>query len=98
MVSISSIAQSGMQAAQRRLDASAHNVANQNTAAFRRHEVQQQESKAGGVQAQTVRAEQGVSLEREMVEQISTSYAYLANLKVLTTADRMQGSLLNEKA
>lgn len=98
MVAISSIAQSGLQVAQQRLDASAHNVANQNTASFRRHSVQQQEVESAGVQAQTVRGNQGVALEQEVVEQIGASYAYLANLQVLKTSDRMQGSLLNEKA
>jgi hypothetical protein len=46
------------------------------------------------VTAQTVRGQQGVALEQEAVEQISASYAYLANLQVLRTNDRMQGALL----
>ncbi|MEG2999197.1 MAG: flagellar basal body protein [Comamonas sp.] len=98
MSAIASIAQSGMQAAQQRLNASAHNVANQQTAGFRRQQVEQQAVPEGGVTAQTVRGPEGVALEEEAVEQISASYAYLANLQVLRTNDRMQGQLLDERA
>lgn len=98
MSAIASIAQSGLQAAQQRLNASAHNVANQQTEGFRRQQVAQQAVPEGGVTAQTVRGQQGAALEQEAVEQISASYAYLANLQVLRTNDRMQGSLLDERA
>lgn len=98
MNAIGSIAQSGMQAAQQRMHASAHNVANQNTADFRRHEVRQQAQEQGGVQAETRRTTEAAALEKEAVEQVSASYAYLANLQVLRTNDRMQGALLDERA
>lgn len=98
MNAIGSIAQSGMQAAQQRLHASAHNVANQNTADFRRQEVRQQALEQGGVQAETQRTAEAVALEKDAVEQVSASYAYLANLQVLRTNDRMQGALLDEHA
>lgn len=97
MSAIASIAQSGMHVAQQRLDASAHNVANQQTAGFRRQQVAQQAVPEGGVSAQTVRGPEGVALEQEAVEQISASYAYLASLQVLRTNDRMQGTLLDER-
>lgn len=99
MTTLSSIAQSGLQVAQQRLDASAHNVANQSTAGFRRQQLQQQALVQGGVQGQTTRAvEAGVAPVQEAVEQVSASYAYLANLQVLRTNDRMQGALLDVKA
>lgn len=99
MTAVSSIASSGLHVAQQRLDASAHNVANQPTPGFRRQQVQQQERAQGGVQSQTTRAVQaGVAPVQEAVEQISASYTYLANLKVLRTDDRMQGQLLDVKA
>ena len=98
MSAIASIAQSGLQVAQQRLNASAHNVANQQTAGFCRQQVEQQAVPEGGVTAQTVRGPEGVALEEEAVEQISASYAYLANLQVLRTNDRMQGALLDERA
>lgn len=99
MSAIGSIAQSGLQAAQQRLHASAHNVANQQTPGFRREQVAQQAVPQGGVHTQVQRSPQeGVALEAEAVEQISASYAYLANLQVLRTNDRMQGALLDERA
>ena len=99
MSALGSISQSGMQAAQQRLHASAHNVANQQTPGFRRQQVEQQANPQGGVTTQTVRStDTGVALETEAVEQISASYAYLANLQVLRTQDRMQGTLLDERA
>lgn len=99
MTSVSSTALSGLYVAQQRLDASAHNVANQSTADFRRQQVQQQALAQGGVQGQTMRAvEAGVAPVEDAVEQISASYAYLANLQVLRTDDRMQGALLDVKA
>ena len=42
MASISSIGSSGLQAAQLRLDSAAHNVANMNTAGFKRQTVAQE--------------------------------------------------------
>lgn len=99
MTSVSSTALSGLYVAQQRLDASAHNVANQSTADFRRQQVQQQALAQGGVQGQTTRAvEAGVAPVEDAVEQISASYAYLANLQVLRTDDHMQGALLDVKA
>ena len=49
MASISSIAQSGMNAAQMTLNSSAHNIANMNTTGFRRQEVLQTSQADGGV-------------------------------------------------
>lgn len=97
MAPISSIASSGMQAAQQRLQASAHNVANAQTEGFTRLEVvQQSRSEVGGVDAATRRAESvGMSLESEMVDQLSARNAFVANATVFRTADRMAGALLN---
>ena len=100
MASISSIAGSGLQAAQLRLDASANNVANMNTPGYRRQAVQQ-EAAAGsaGVRATVQREPQeGVALEQEVVEQMSATYAFKANLQTIRTQDEMMGSLLNVKA
>ncbi len=75
MSSLLSIASSGLQAAQLRLNGSAHNIANLNTPGFKRETVQQQAVPAsGGVQAHTARAAQaGVALEAEAVQQIAAS-------------------------
>lgn len=99
MASLSSIGNSGLQAAQLRLDASAHNVANLSTPGFRRQVVEQTENPGGGVQASVQRATQeGSALEQEAVEQIAATYAFKANVQVLKTNDRMLGSLLDTKA
>ena len=102
MAHLSSIASSGLHAAQLRLDASAHNVANMNTPGFRRQAVDQQAAADGaGVQASVRRepaAEEGVALEREAVEQMAATYAFKANLQVVRTADERVGSLLDVQA
>ena len=100
MSSAFTIASSGLQAAQLRLDSSAHNVANMNTPGFRRQAVEQQAAPdQGGVQAQTIRMPApGVALEQDEVEQMAASYAFKANVLVLRTAKEMTGSLLDVRA
>ena len=100
MALISSIAQSGLQVAQQRLGASAHNVANMNTPGFRRQVVEQTEAPGGsGVQASVQRDGQvGSALEKDVVEQMSATYAFKANVQVIKTNDQMMGALLNTKA
>lgn len=101
MSSISSIASSGMQAAQLRLDASANNVANANTRNFRADRVAQEAvAERAGVQA-TVQREQeakGVALEKEMVDQMAATYSFKANVQSLKTQDEMMGTLLDVRA
>ena len=100
MASLSSIGNSGLQAAQLGLDASAHNVANLNTPGFRRQVVEQTEAPgSNGVQASVQRDGQvGSALEKDVVEQMSATYAFKANVQVIKTNDQMMGALLNTKA
>ena len=101
MASISSIAQSGLQAAQQRLGASAHNVANMNTPGFRRESVAQEAApgNAGVVTTGVQRAgTEGVALEREAVEQLSATYAFAANLQTIKVGNQMLGTLLDTRA
>ncbi|RLJ37796.1 flagellar basal body protein [Acidovorax sp. 106] len=100
MASLSSIGNSGLQAAQLRLDTSAHNVANLNTPGFRRQVVEQTEAPgSNGVQASVQRDGQvGSALEKDVVEQMSATYAFKANVQVIKTNDQMMGALLNTKA
>lgn len=99
MTALSSIASSGLQAAQLRLGTSAHNVANQQTTPFQRQSVAQQAQPGGGVSAsvQTARSS-GPNLEADMVEQMSATYSFKANLQTLRTADHMLGTLLDVRA
>jgi flagellar hook protein FlgE len=100
MNAISSISLSGMQAAQTRLDASAHNIANQQTEGFQPLEVQQSTQQGGGVSSQVERSSSGAgpSLEDDVVAQLQAKNSFLANLNVFKTNDSMMGSLLNIRA
>jgi flagellar hook protein FlgE len=99
MSSISSIALSGMNAAQVQLDTSAGNVANAQTTGYRRREAQQSAQSGGGVATKVVAtAEQGSSLEADLVNQLQAKNAFLANLAVFKTSNAMAGALLDKKA
>lgn len=99
MASISSIALSGMNAAQTQLQASANNMANLATPNYRRDEVVQTPNAGGGVQSQTVKAEaEGSSLEADVVAQLQAKNSFLANLAVFRTSNQLTGVLLDQKA
>lgn len=99
MANLSSIARSGMQAAQAQLQASASNVANVATPNYRRQQVLQLAQTGGGVQTQTVRADAtGPSLEEDVVAQLQAKNSFLANLAVFKSSQKLTGSLLDVKA
>jgi flagellar hook protein FlgE len=99
MNSISSIAQSGMNAAFVRLDAAANNIANLQTPGYRRVSVAQQEQAQGGVDTSIVRSLQpGENLAEDVVQQMAASYAFKANLRTIQTQDVMMGALLDLRA
>jgi flagellar hook protein FlgE len=99
MASVSSISQSGMQAAQVRLDSSAHNVANVETSPFKRQEVVQTEQRDGGVSTSLSQStKEGAALETDMVAQLQAKNAFLVNLQVFKTSNQMTGALLDQKA
>lgn len=96
------VARSGMNAAQIRLDNSAHNVANAHTSGFHRQTVTQQAVVSGGVHARvgpqiSSASASGVTLETEIVEQVAAVYAFKANVLVFDTANSMIGTLLDER-
>jgi flagellar hook protein FlgE len=98
MTSVSSIALSGMQAAQAALDSSAHNIANVSTPAFRRQEVIQTTQNSGGVATSLgLSATEGPALEPDLVSQLQAKNAFLANLAVFKTSNQMAGALLDKK-
>ena len=107
MTALTSIASSGLQAAQLRSSVAAHNVANLQTPQFQRQSVAQQARSGGGVTASvnppsTANAgnpgNSGPRLEDDVVAQMSATYSFKANLRSLRTADDMLGTLLNERA
>ncbi len=96
MNSVSAISLSGMNAAQAALGASAHNIANLSTTAFRREQVLQGAAAAGGVTTSLKQAPQeGHALESDMVGQLVAKNQFLANLAVFKAGDQMMGSLLD---
>lgn len=100
MVTLSSVALTGMQASQARLGVSAHNVANAQTPGFR--PVQVQASEQAGAAGVAVQAQPGalpgVDLAQELVAQKTATYTFKANVQTLRTADAMLGSLLDHRA
>ena len=96
MNSSSAIALSGLAAAQLGLQVSAHNIANLNTAGFRRQQAVQSADPSGGVSTTVRQAVQaGDALEADVVGQLEAKNAFLANLAVFRAQDRMAGSLLD---
>lgn len=94
-----SISRSGMAAAQRSLDASAQNIANQGVAGFRRQQVDLRSVDGGGVDAGVTTADRpGDDLVADMVQQKVALYAFKANARVLKTQDEVLGSLLDTTA
>lgn len=101
MSDIASIARSGMAAAQTRLTAAASNIANRDSADFRRFQVDSREQLGGGVSAQLTRepeAQRGDALATDLVYSIEARQAFQANVKVLKTQDALLGSLLDIRA
>lgn len=96
MDSTSAIALSGMQAAQASLGATAHNIANLVTPGFRRQTVEATPLPGGGVTTSVHQAaEPGDDMATDMVGLLTSKNAFLANLAVFRTGDRMLGSLLD---
>lgn len=99
MFALPSIAQSGLQAAQTRLGASAHNIANMQTDGFKRETVSARAAPQGGVVVSISQAAQaGSDVTQDVVDQMSAKQSFMANLQVLKTADNLMGSLLDVKA
>jgi flagellar hook-associated protein FlgK len=95
---------SGMRAAQLRLDAGAHNLANAQTPGFQRQQVvQTAQPGAGGVGARVgqepASLAQGADgfnrLAEDIVEQRVSLYSFEANLRTVQTQDAMLGTLLD---
>jgi flagellar hook-associated protein FlgK len=99
MNSISSIALSGLNAAQFRLDAAAHNIANAQTPAFRRQQVVAQALPEGGVTSSVRQADDmGENLAEDIVQTMVAAYSFKANLRVLQTQTGLLGALLDTHA
>ena len=99
MNSITSIARSGMNAAQLRLDVAANNIANAQTPDFRRQRVAAEALPEGGVTASVLPADGvGENLADDIVQTMVAAYSFKANLRTLQTQTSLIGSLLDTKA
>ncbi|MCP5055585.1 MAG: flagellar basal body rod protein [bacterium] len=89
----------GLEAASKRLEASAHNVANVNTRNFHPVEVQQAVDASERPQAVATRSPepQEVDLAREAVEQMKALVGGQAALRTLDAEMELKGSLLDIK-
>lgn len=98
MTSVSNIALSGMKAAQTALDVSAGNVANAQTSGYQRRDTVNIEQPDGGVVA-TVRVSDqgGSSMEADAVSQLQAKNAFLANLAVFKSSNKLAGALLDQE-
>jgi flagellar basal body rod protein FlgG len=96
MQPIAATALSGMNAATTSLSASAHNVANLETAGFQRQMASNQTQAGGGVQAQVNQAPEAANaLENDMVGLLTAKNSFLANLAMYRTHDQMAGATLD---
>lgn len=99
MTAVASIARSGMTAAMNSLGSAAHNIAHAGTEGFRRQTVSTTAAAGGGVGTQLEHAATpGAALERDVVSQLQSKNAFLANLAVFKTHDEMTGALLDLRA
>lgn len=90
---------SGLQAAQTRLQVSAHNVANSQTEGYQSLQVEQSTQAGGGVGTQVTRSSQpSTGLEGDVVAQLQAKNAFLASLSVFKTQNAVLGTLLNTQA
>lgn len=99
MNTLSAISLSGMQAAQVRLQTSAHNIANGQTEGFRSLEVAQTPNVDGGVSTNVRRSSAvGEDLVTDVVSQLQAKNDFLANLAVFKSSEKMLGSLIDQVA
>jgi len=100
MNSIFSIAASALRAFGRKLESTAHNVANMNTEDYRPVEVRMEEGRNGGVSASVSRPEEAysVDLSKEITDMMVTEHAIKANLRVIRTEDGIVRNTLDIKA
>ena len=84
-----------MLAAERRLEVSAHNVANATTASFRALRADQTEQPDGGTAVKVSQTTEGVDLIGEAEQQMIARYTFAANGRVLGIQYRMQKSLID---
>ena len=89
---------SGLLAANKRFQVSAHNVANANTAGYNAKNAVQTSGEGGTVKIKFTETDQPTDLVEEMINQKMALYDAQANAKVIQTADEMLGKTIDIKA
>lgn len=97
-MSVSITASSGLQAAQRQLDAAASAIARQPLADVAGARVEQADRASGGVSTALRGDAPAPGLEGALVDARAATYAFQANLKALRTQDALLGTLLDVRA
>jgi len=94
---VAAIALSGIQSAEQRMAASAHNVANLGSESFRPLRVAQSALPGGGVVAriESVEIPEDVDIPSEVAAQIQARTQFIASLRALAANRELQGSLLD---
>ena len=92
-----SIAFSGLQSADVRVSAAAHNLANATTGSFRPIRVVQHETVLGGSTTRTVQASRPtpIDLGHQTLELSRASIQYTASLRLIAVEDELRGQLTN---
>jgi flagellar basal body rod protein FlgC len=114
MVSVSSVALSGLFANEKRIAVAADNIANANTSGFEAKDLALSSNAGGGVSARVVKQNPAtvpvanneggvdqlpnVSLEKQLVDVNIATYSAQANLKVLKAQDQLNKYLLDIQA
>lgn len=114
MVSVSSVALSGLFANEKRIAVAADNIANANTSGFEAKDLALSSNAGGGVSARVVKQNPAtvpvanneggvdqlpnVSLEKQLVDVNIATYSAQANLKVLKAQDQLDKYLLDIQA
>ena len=99
MASLTSISLSGMSSAQTQLSVAAHNVANANTPNFKRQQVNLSAQPQGGVVTEVnSTATPSTDLVTDVLSQMQAKHAFVANLAVFKTHDKLAGRLLDQSA
>jgi flagellar hook-associated protein FlgK len=92
---VSTIAVSGLRAAETQLKTASTNIANATTPGFKQQDVTQTPDASGGVKTDVATTDKEVSTDEQLVKADIATYNFKANLQVLKRQDEMQKSLLD---
>ena len=95
MLSVSSISQSAMSAAQASMDVAASNIASASTSGYQRAQAPVAAAAQVEESVRLSAAESGRSMETDVVGMLQEKNAFLANLAVFKNSERLVGGLIS---